>query len=185
MLNSESGDPVNMPGGGGAADACPLLLEEAVRCHLSALSSKIIYHLVVTVSLIQGFEVMVGWQRHLQSLIRQVGRRSAEHNHIAHFSTTTTTTSRLDSSLLHGELPYLPRLWKLPSANVSTRPFYQLLQQSGISSSRKLLANSSEEQPVSSPFTPMLALESGNTEQKAVSKPENGSSSVEGHKNES
>jgi hypothetical protein len=45
---------------------------------------------------------MVGWQRHLQSLIRQVGRRSAEHNHIAHFSTTTTTTSRLDSSLLHG-----------------------------------------------------------------------------------
>ena len=117
---------------------------------------------------------MVGWQRHLQSLIRQVGRRSAEHNHIAHFSTTTTTTSRLDSSLLPGhsfffylflnflairvflfwsrffyffwgvgwydvefyflfflagELSYLPRLWKLPSANVSTRPFYQFLQQ--------------------------------------------------------
>ena len=31
---------------------------------------------------------------------------------------------------LAGELPYLPRLWKLPSANVSTRPFYQFLQQS-------------------------------------------------------
>lgn len=42
----------------------------------------------------------------------------------------------------------------------------------GISNSRKLLADSSEEQPVSSPFTPMLALESGKTEQKAVSKPE-------------
>lgn len=140
--------------------------------HLSILFNNTIYQRVVTVSLNQGFEVMVGWQRHLQSLIRQVGRRSAEHNHIAHFSTTTSTTSRLDSPLLPGELSYLPRLWKLPSANVSTRPFYQFLQQAGISNSRKLLADSSEEQPVSSPFTPMLALESGKTEQKAVSKPE-------------
>lgn len=30
---------------------------------------------------------------------------------------------------LAGELSYLPRLWKLPSPNVSTRPFYHFLQQ--------------------------------------------------------
>ncbi|CAK7342105.1 unnamed protein product [Dovyalis caffra] len=123
-----------------------------------------------------GFEVMVVWQRHLQSLIRQV-RRRAEHNYIAssaNFSAiTTTTATRSDSSVLTGELPCLQRLWKLPSANVSTRPFYRLLQQSGISSSRKLLADSSEEQPVSSLLTPVLAIGSGKTEeQNAVSKPE-------------
>lgn len=44
----------------------------------------------------------------------------------------------------------------------------------GISTSRTLLADSSEEAPVRSPLTPVLALNSGKTEdqqQKAVSKP--------------
>lgn len=44
----------------------------------------------------------------------------------------------------------------------------------GVSSSRKLLADASEETPVRSPLTPVLALNSGKDEdqkQKALSKP--------------
>ncbi|KAG8648745.1 hypothetical protein MANES_08G035900v8 [Manihot esculenta] len=112
---------------------------------------------------------MVVWQRHLQSLLRQVGKR-VEHNYnaLANFS---SSSSRAESSFLTGELPYFQRLWKSPSANV-LRPFYQYVQQSGISSSRKLLADSFEETPIRSPLTPALTPLSGGTtkEQKAVSK---------------
>ncbi|KDP36085.1 hypothetical protein JCGZ_08729 [Jatropha curcas] len=112
---------------------------------------------------------MVGWHRHLQSLLRQVGKR-LEHNYIA--SAKFSSSSCVESAFLQGKLPYLQRLWKSPSANIS-RPFYQYLQQSGISSSRKLLAGSSEETPVHSPLTPALTpLSSGTTkEQRAVTKP--------------
>ncbi|XP_021657059.2 uncharacterized protein LOC110647500 isoform X1 [Hevea brasiliensis] len=131
------------------ADSLPFFFDQAVRISVS--------------------RVMVGWQRHLQSLLRQVGKR-VEHNYtaLANFS----SSSRVESSFLTGELPYLQRLWKSPSANV-LRPFYQYLQQSGISSSRKLLADSFEETPIRSPLTPALTpLSSGKTkEQKAVSKP--------------
>jgi large subunit ribosomal protein L22 len=52
--------------------------------------------------------------------------------------------------------------------------FDNLLLIQGISSSRKLLAESPEEAAVPSPLTPVLALNSGKSEdqnQKAVSKP--------------
>ncbi|RVW38445.1 hypothetical protein CK203_029739 [Vitis vinifera] len=69
-----------------------------------------------------------------------------------------------------GELPYLQRLWKLPSATIP-RPYYYYFQQLGISSSRQLLADS-DVTPVASPLTPALALNGGKTEdQKVVSKP--------------
>ncbi|KAJ4716848.1 50S ribosomal protein L22, chloroplastic-like [Melia azedarach] len=110
---------------------------------------------------------MVGWQRHLQSVVRQVGKR-LQHNYTA---SANFTCSHLESSLLRGELPNVQRLWKLPSTNIC-RPLHQYLQQLSISSSRTLLANSSEETPVSSPLTPVLAIESGKTDdQKVVSKP--------------
>lgn len=90
-----------------------------------------------------------------------------EHNYnvSANFS-----CSRLESSPLVGALPYLQRLWKLPSATIP-RPYYYYFQQLGISSSRQLLADS-DVTPVASPLTPALALNGGKTEdQKVVSKP--------------
>ncbi|XP_022766933.1 uncharacterized protein LOC111311638 isoform X2 [Durio zibethinus] len=121
---------------------------------------------------------MVWWQRHLQCALRQVGRR-LEHNYTpsAHYS----STSRLSSSLLPCELPSIRRLWRSPSASIST-PLYQYFQQflgclalsndekntEGISTSRKLLAGSSEETPISSPLTPVLAIDGGKTEEKKV-----------------
>ncbi|WCJ34157.1 50S ribosomal protein L22 [Euphorbia peplus] len=111
---------------------------------------------------------MVRWQRHLQSLIQQVGKR-VEHNYtpLSNFS----SSSLVDHPLLHGKLPYLQRLCKSTSVN-NPRPFYQCLQQLGISSSRTLLADTSET-PVRSPLTPALTpLNSEKTEeQKAASKP--------------
>ncbi|KAM7265585.1 hypothetical protein ACFE04_003268 [Oxalis oulophora] len=106
---------------------------------------------------------MVGWQRHLQSLIRQVGKRVEHNNYTA---TASYLTSRLPvkSGSLH-------RLWKQCSADIYPRPFYQYLQQMGISSSRTFLA---EETPISSPLSPTLALGTGRTdteeEKKVVSK---------------
>lgn len=110
------------------------------------------------------FEVMVGWQRHLQSVICQVGKR-LEHNYTA---SANFSSSRLQSSLLHAQLLHVQRLWTSHSTNIS-RPLCQYLQQLGISSTRKLLANSSDETPVSSP---LLAIEIGKADdQKVVSKP--------------
>ncbi|XP_057506053.1 uncharacterized protein LOC130789343 [Actinidia eriantha] len=109
---------------------------------------------------------MVGWQRHLQSVLR-VGKR-LEHNYNAsvNFSCHHTRTS-----LVPGELPYLQSLWSSPSLNIS-RPLYQYLQQLGFSSTRKLLADSSDAAPIPSPLTPVLALNTGKIEdQKVVSKP--------------
>ncbi|XP_050208227.1 50S ribosomal protein L22, chloroplastic-like [Mercurialis annua] len=110
---------------------------------------------------------MVGWQRHLQSLLHQAGK-IVDHNcsSIASFSSSSS------SSLIHGELPCLQRLWTSPSTDIS-RPLYHYLQFSGISSSRKLLAD--EQTPIRSPLTPQLTpLSSEKAEQqKAAFKPEN------------
>ncbi|KAJ4841097.1 hypothetical protein Tsubulata_027382 [Turnera subulata] len=122
---------------------------------------------------------MVGWQRHLQSFINHVGKRRVEnlYSNSACFSTSSSSSSSSSfsalakSSILPGEVTCFQRFWKPPSANV-TRPFYQYLQQSGISSSRKLLADASEESPVPSPLTLAPLSSSGKPEeQKALSKP--------------
>ncbi|XP_031279854.1 uncharacterized protein LOC116138284 [Pistacia vera] len=111
---------------------------------------------------------MVGWPRHLQFALHQVGKRVA---HNFNVSTNFSCLSRVDSPLLSGQLPHAQRLWKSPSSNFS-RPLYQYLQQLDISSSRQLLAESSNETPISSPLTPVLAIDSGKTdEQKVVVKP--------------
>ncbi|KAL6988148.1 hypothetical protein U1Q18_013895 [Sarracenia purpurea var. burkii] len=110
---------------------------------------------------------MVGWQRHLQSTVRQVGKR-LEHNHNA---SVNFSCHHSRASLVPGELSYLRSLWTSPSLSIS-RPVYQFFQQLGFSSSRKLLADSSDVAPISSPLTPVLAINSGKTEdQKVVSKP--------------
>ncbi|KHG03560.1 50S ribosomal L22 [Gossypium arboreum] len=109
---------------------------------------------------------MVGWQRHLQCALRRI-RRRLEHNYSLSSNYSSTSTSRLSPSLLPSELPGIQRLWKPPSASISS-PLYQYFQQLGISTSRKLLAGSSEETPISSPLTPVLAIDSGKTEEKKV-----------------
>ncbi|XP_059668638.1 large ribosomal subunit protein uL22c-like [Cornus florida] len=110
---------------------------------------------------------MVGWQRHLQSILRQVGKR-VEHNYNAPVN-FSSYHSRSNSVL--GELPYFHSLRSPPSTGIS-RPFYHYLQQLEFSSSRKLLADSSDATPIPSPLTPVLALNSGKAEeQKAISKP--------------
>ncbi|KAF3442769.1 hypothetical protein FNV43_RR16686 [Rhamnella rubrinervis] len=112
---------------------------------------------------------MVGWQRHIQSIIRHVGKR-VEHSYN---QSANLSCSRLESFHAPAELPYLRRLLKPPNATIS-RPLYQHFQQLGISSSRKLLADASDEAPIRSPLTPVLALNSGKDEdqsQKALSKP--------------
>ncbi|XVE96254.1 hypothetical protein REPUB_Repub02eG0205500 [Reevesia pubescens] len=106
---------------------------------------------------------MMGWQRHLQCVLRQIGRR-LEHSHTL---SANYSSSRLSSSLSSGQLPSIQRLWRSPAASIST-PLYQYLQQLGISTSRKLLAGSSEETPIPSPLTPVLAIDSGKTEEKKV-----------------
>lgn len=110
---------------------------------------------------------MVGWHRHFQLVLRQVGKR-VEHNYNA---SANFSCHHLRASLVSGELPYLPSQQTRPSLNIS-RPFYQYLQQLQFSSTRKLLADSSDATPSPSPLTPVLAIESGKAEdQKVVSKP--------------
>ncbi|XP_057959162.1 uncharacterized protein LOC131151774 [Malania oleifera] len=111
---------------------------------------------------------MVGWQRHIQSVLRHIGKRvECSYNLPANYSCFPAK-----SSLVLGESCYLQRFWKSPSANIS-RPFYDYLQQLGISSSRELQASSDDLAPVSSLLTPVSASNAEATEnKKAVSKPE-------------
>ncbi|TYH89252.1 hypothetical protein ES332_D01G245600v1 [Gossypium tomentosum] len=106
---------------------------------------------------------MVGWQRHLQCALRQVGSR-LEHNYT--HSTNYSSVSRLNSPVLPRELPSYQKLWKSPAS--MSPVLYRYFQQLGISTSRKLLAGSSEETPIASPLTPVLAIDSGKTEEKKV-----------------
>lgn len=107
---------------------------------------------------------MVGWERHLQCILRQAGKRYQQNltvpfNSLFHSKATPVL----------GGVPYLPRLQNTPSPCIS-RPLYQYLQHLGLSSSRTLLAEDAT--PVSSPLTPMLPSSTGSTEaEKAISKP--------------
>ncbi|ONH95834.1 hypothetical protein PRUPE_7G091500 [Prunus persica] len=112
---------------------------------------------------------MVGWQRHLQSAIRQIGKRvECSYNPSANFSSSSSSSS---SSRLEGVLPYFQTLCK-PSSPTISRPFHQYFQHLGISSSRTLLA---EETPSPSPLTPLLTSNTGKDEehkQKSLTKPD-------------
>ncbi|XP_077227201.1 uncharacterized protein LOC143860440 [Tasmannia lanceolata] len=113
---------------------------------------------------------MVGWQRHLQSILRHV-RNNVQQNCSARFNFSSAQTN---SSLLLGKFLTPQSAWGF-SSGIIPRPFNHYLQVSGISSSRKLLAESSSDAkvtPVPSPLTPVLALNTGKTEDQAVvSKP--------------
>ncbi|KAL0333564.1 UNVERIFIED_CONTAM: 50S ribosomal protein L22, chloroplastic [Sesamum angustifolium] len=109
---------------------------------------------------------MAGWQRHLQSLVCQVAKRY-ECSRSAPFS----SFSYAKASLVSGEAPCLSRLRNSMCPTIS-RPLYLYLQKLEFTSSRSLLAESSEATPVSSPLIPALPSSTGNTEtQKAISKP--------------
>ncbi|RXH81318.1 hypothetical protein DVH24_005232 [Malus domestica] len=107
---------------------------------------------------------MAAWQRHLQSAIRQIGKRvECSYNPLANFSSSS-------SSRLEGLLPYFQTLCK-PSSPTISRPLHQYFQQLGISSSRNLRA---EETPLPSPLTPVLASNTATNEehkQKSLTKP--------------
>ncbi|XP_050383457.1 uncharacterized protein LOC126800187 [Argentina anserina] len=106
---------------------------------------------------------MVVWQRHLHSLIRQVGKTLQSNR-------TQSAAFSSSSSRLEAGLPCLQRLCNRPSSPTIPRPLYNYLQQLGISSSRNLLA----EEPVSSPLRPLLTSSTAKSEghnQKSVTKP--------------
>lgn len=120
--------------------------------------------------MLRGFSLadeMVGWQRHLQCILRQSGKRYQQNrtvpfNSLFHSKATPVL----------GEAPYLPGLRNTLSPCIS-RPLYQYLQHLGLSSSRTLLADSSADAtPISSPLTPLLTSSTGSAEaEKAISKP--------------
>lgn len=107
---------------------------------------------------------MVGWHRHLQSILRQVGKR-VENSCSIH---ANYSTRLLKLSPAQGLAPHLHGL-RAPPTNVS-RPLYHYFQQLGFTTTRRSL--SSEAVPGPSPLTPQLAIGSGQAEaEKAVSKP--------------
>ncbi|MBA0856670.1 hypothetical protein Goshw_001378 [Gossypium schwendimanii] len=116
---------------------------------------------------------MVRWQRHLQCALRRI-RRRLEHNYSLSSNYSSTSTSRLSSSLLprertawYSEIVEATFCYHL-IAFISVFPAIVVLylHALGISTSRKLLAGSSEETPISSPLTPVLAIDIGKTEEK-------------------
>ncbi|KAK6152236.1 hypothetical protein DH2020_014871 [Rehmannia glutinosa] len=110
---------------------------------------------------------MAGWQRHLQSLVRHVAKRY-ECSGNASFS----TFNRAKASLVSGEVPCLSSLRNSQCPTIA-RPLYLYLQKLEFTSSRILLADSSEVTPISSPLIPALPSSTGTTETpKAISKPE-------------
>ncbi|MCL7045475.1 hypothetical protein MKW94_030881 [Papaver nudicaule] len=109
---------------------------------------------------------MGGWQRHIQSIIRHAGKK-LEQQSCSLPSLSLPKLSSVSSTL--GQFCYLHRTANSSPTNI-LRPFHQYLQQSGISSSRKLLSESSSDQtPVANPLSsPVLQIGSGTTETQAV-----------------
>ncbi|KAL8505230.1 hypothetical protein ACS0TY_016450 [Phlomoides rotata] len=109
---------------------------------------------------------MAGWQRHLQSLVRQVAKRY-ECGRPASFS----TFHHAKAPLVSGELTSLSGLQNSLHPTIA-RPLYQYLQKFEFTSSRSLLADASEGTPISSPLIPALPSSTDSTEtQKPTSKP--------------
>ncbi|KAJ8632111.1 hypothetical protein MRB53_025447 [Persea americana] len=110
---------------------------------------------------------MVGWQRHLRSIIRHVGN-SLYHQNCS--GTAGFSSSSTKPPLSSGQFIHLKRALGF-SDDVFLQPSHHYLQQMGISNTRKLLTESSSDAnatPVPSPLTPVLALNSGKEETQAV-----------------
>ncbi|CAA3022176.1 54S ribosomal L22, mitochondrial-like [Olea europaea subsp. europaea] len=109
---------------------------------------------------------MVGWRWNLQSLIYQAAKRleycgNGSFNAFYHSKT----------SLRPGEFHCLSSLRNSLSTTLSSQP-HHYIQNWGFTSSRRLLVESSEAAPVSSPLILVLPSSTGNTEtQKVISKP--------------
>ncbi|XP_009365704.2 uncharacterized protein LOC103955535 isoform X1 [Pyrus x bretschneideri] len=102
---------------------------------------------------------MVGWQRHVQSLIRHVGKRVENHGY--------TSAANFSSSSHFLKL-------QTPSYQTISRPLHQYFQHLGISSSRNLLADSFDGAPHQSSVTPLSASSGEKIEeqnQKSSSRP--------------
>ncbi|KAJ0837096.1 putative ribosomal protein L22, bacterial/chloroplast-type [Helianthus annuus] len=113
---------------------------------------------------------MVGWHRHVQSILLHVGKRAENicYTH-ANFSTSPLKFSPLQDSsyYLSCLLSHLHGLCVPPAVS---RPLYHYFQQLGFTSTRRLL--SSDATAGASPLTPTLANRYGQAEaEKAVSKP--------------
>ncbi|KAL2481760.1 Ribosomal protein L22p/L17e family protein [Abeliophyllum distichum] len=109
---------------------------------------------------------MVGWQRHLQSLVYQTAKR-LECSHKA----SINVFYHSKASLRPGEVPCLLRLRNSVSPTFSSQ-LHQYIQKLGFSSSRRLLVEASDATPISSPLIPALPSSTGNTgTQKVISKP--------------
>lgn len=109
---------------------------------------------------------MVGWQRHLQSLVRQVAKR-----YECSRSASFTTFNHAKASLVSGEVPSLSSLRNSLCPTIS-RSLFLHMQTLEFTSSRSLLA--AEGTPISSPLIPALPSSTGNTEtQKTICKSSN------------
>lgn len=109
-------------------------------------------------------KTMVGWQRHLRSLVRQVAKR-----YECSASASFSTFNQAKASLLSGELSSLTSLRNSHCPNFS-RPLFLHAQKLEFTSSRSLL--SAEGTPISSPLVPALPSSTENTEtRRAISKP--------------
>ncbi|KAK7340199.1 hypothetical protein VNO77_20896 [Canavalia gladiata] len=109
---------------------------------------------------------MVQWRRHIFPILRHFHKGVVEHqpNH--------SLPNRLASSFSQGQLGRRPCTTTFP---YFSNPLYRCFQHQGISSTTWLLANSSEEAPISSPLAPVPLLGSSKGEdqkQKAATKPE-------------
>ncbi|KAK9051489.1 hypothetical protein SSX86_028116 [Deinandra increscens subsp. villosa] len=104
---------------------------------------------------------MVGWHRHVQSIIRHVGKRVGN----SCYTHANFSTSPRKFSLFQGLPSHLHGLC-VPPTTVS-RPLYHYFEQLGFTSTRRLL--SSDATPGPSPLTPTLAIGSGQAEAEKAS----------------
>ncbi|KAI3835367.1 hypothetical protein MKW98_020483 [Papaver atlanticum] len=108
---------------------------------------------------------MGGWQRHIQSIIRHAGKKLEQ----SCSPPLSLPSARINASSTLCQFRYLHRTSNTSPTNI-LRPLHQYLQQSGISSSRKLLSDASSDQtPVANPLSsPVLQIGDGTTETQAM-----------------
>ncbi|XP_020575439.1 uncharacterized protein LOC110021330 [Phalaenopsis equestris] len=94
---------------------------------------------------------MVVWQRCLRAVIRQIGLKIEQSQANNVISNCTFTKP----SPLQGQLTLHSRVCGISSIGVF-RPSYQFFQHEGYFSSRSLLADAENMEPISSPLTPLL-----------------------------
>ncbi|PKU79878.1 uncharacterized protein LOC110115307 [Dendrobium catenatum] len=105
---------------------------------------------------------MVVWHRCLRSVIRQVGLKIEQNRCNSVFLHSTFTKP----SPLHDQLTHTNKVCDIFSRRIPG-PFFQFFQHEGFFSSRNLLADAENMEPVSSPLTPVLG-DSGQANNKGL-----------------